>query len=217
VAGPNAVAAVLTATTTPPMLFCILHAQHVLGLGPVGAGLLFPPFNLAVVAGSLAGPRVVAAIGERRAMASGLLAVAAGALALRAIAPGAPAPLSLLGGFVLLGAGLGVASVASTARGTAALEAADQGLASGLLAASAQLGAAIGLAVLVPLAAGHTRALGGGPAAEVAGFELGFTLAAALAVATAAAIAMTSLRAGWRSEEVGPPPVSRAPVPGSSR
>jgi len=198
VAGPSAVAAVLTVTTTPPMLFCILHAQHVLGLAPVAAGLLFPPFNLAVVAGSLAGPHVVAALGERRAMAGGLLAVAAGALALRAIAPGAPALPSLLGGFVLLGAGLGVASVASTARGTAALDAADQGLASGLLATSAQLGTALGLAALVPLAAGHTRALGGDPAAQVAGFELGFTLAAALAAATAGALAVAGLRSSRR-------------------
>ena len=198
VAGPSAVAAVLTATTTPPMLFCILHAQHVLGLAPVAAGLLFPPFNLAVVAGSLAGPRVVAAAGERRAMAGGLLAVAAGALALRAIAPGAPALPSLLGGFVLLGAGLGVASVASTARGTAALGAAEQGLASGLLATSAQLGTALGLAALVPLAAGHTHALGGGPAAQVAGFELGFSLAAVLAAAAAAALAVAGLRSSRR-------------------
>jgi MFS family permease len=198
VAGPSAVAAVLTATTTPPMLFCILHAQHVLGLAPVAAGLLFPPFNLAVVAGSLAGPRVVAAAGERRAMAGGLLAVAAGALALRAIAPGAPALPSLLAGFVLLGAGLGVASVASTARGTAALGAADQGLASGLLATSAQLGTALGLAALVPLAAGHTHALGGGPAAQVAGFELGFSLAAALAATAAAALAVAGLRSSRR-------------------
>jgi MFS family permease len=196
VAGPSAVAAVLTATTTPPMFFCILHAQHVLGLRPVAAGLLFPPFNLAVVAGSLAGPRVVATTGERRAMAGGLLAVAAGALALRAIAPGAPAWASLLGGFALMGAGLGLASVASTARGTAALDAADQGLASGLLATSAQLGTALGLAVLVPLAAGRTRALGGGPAAQVAGFELGFSVAAALAAAGAGVIAVSVLRAG---------------------
>ena len=49
--------AVLTATTTPPMFLCTLYAQRVLGLGPAAAGLLFPPFNLAVVAGSLAGPR----------------------------------------------------------------------------------------------------------------------------------------------------------------
>jgi MFS family permease len=192
VVGPNAAAAVLTATTTPPMFFCILHAQHVLGLAPAAAGLLFPPFNLAVVAGSVAGPRVVAATGERRAIAAGLLAVAAGALALRAITPGAPALPSLLGGFVLLGAGLGVASVASTMRGTAALDAADQGFASGLLATSAQLGTALGLAIMVPIAAAHTRALGGGPAAQVAGFELGFTLAAALAAAAGVAIAVRS-------------------------
>jgi EmrB/QacA subfamily drug resistance transporter len=197
VAGPNAVAAVLTAATTPPMFFCILHAQQVLDLAPAAAGLLFPPFNLAVISGSLAGPRVAAA-GERRAMAGGLLAVAAGALALRAIAPDAPALPSLLGGFLLLGGGLGVASVASTTRGTAALGPADQGFASGLLATSAQLGTALGLAIIVPIASAYTRALGGGPAAQVAGFELGFAVAAALATTAAGAIAITSLRARQR-------------------
>jgi EmrB/QacA subfamily drug resistance transporter len=201
VAGSNAVAAVLTATTTPPMFFCILHAQHVLGLAPAAAGLLFPPFNLAVVAGSLAGPRVAAAIGERRAMAGGLGSVAAGVLALRAIAPGAAALPSMLGGFILLGVGLGVASVASTARGTAALDAANQGLASGLLATSAQLGTALGLAIIVPIAAARTRAAGGGPAAQVAGFELGFALAAALAAAAAGAIGVAHLRARHRRRD----------------
>jgi hypothetical protein len=50
----------------------------------------------------------------------------------------------------------------------------------------------------VPLAAGHTRALGGGPAAQGAGFELGFTLAAALAAAAAGALAVAGLRARRR-------------------
>jgi EmrB/QacA subfamily drug resistance transporter len=212
VASPNGVAAVLTAATTPPMFLCTLHAQDVLGLAPAAAGLLFPPFNLAVVAGSLAGPRVVAVTGERRAMAGGLLAIAAGALALRAIAPGAAALPSLLGGFVLLGAGLGVASVASTAAGTAALDGAHQGLASGLLNTSAQVGTALGLAVVVPLASARTDALGGGPQAEVAGYELGFALSAALAGLGAAAVvaatrrprtARCSVRAGGRSTASG--------------
>jgi MFS family permease len=194
VLGPNLVAAALTGATTPPMLLCTLHAQHVLGLGPAAAGLLFPPFNLAVVAGSLLGPRVAAAIGEQRAMAGGLLAVAAGALALHAIAPDAPALPSLLGGFVLLGGGLGVASVASTARGTAALDADDQGLASALLATSAQLGTALGLAIVMPIAAARAHALGGGPAAQVAGYELGFDLAAGLAAGAAAAVAIARRR-----------------------
>jgi EmrB/QacA subfamily drug resistance transporter len=192
---PNVVAAVLTATTTPPMFLCTLHAQQVLDLSPVAAGLLFPPFNVAVVAGSLAGPRVAAAIGERGAMAGGLLAVAAGALALLAIAPGAAALPSLLSGFVLLGAGLGVASVASTARGTAALAGRDQGLASGLLSTSAQIGTVLGLAVFVPIAAARTAALPGGDAGEVAGYELGCVLSAAVAAVAALAVGIRARRA----------------------
>ena len=187
---PNLVAVVLTAATTPPMFLCTLYAQDVLELSPATAGLLFPPFNLAVIAGSFAGPRVAAAIGERRAMAAGLTGVAAGALALLAIAPGAAAVPSLAGGFVLLGAGLGVASVASTARGTAALDDADQGLASGLLTSSAQIGTVLGLAIVVPLAAARTDALGGGPEAQIAGYELGLRVAAATALAAAVVVGL---------------------------
>ena len=127
-------------------------------------------------------------------MAGGLAAVAAGSLALLAIAPGAAALPSLAGGFVLLGAGLGVASVASTLRGTEALDGAHQGFASGLLATSAQLGTALGLAIVVPIAAARTEALGGGPDASVAGYELGFLLAALLAGGAAVAVAAGALR-----------------------
>jgi EmrB/QacA subfamily drug resistance transporter len=194
--GPNAVAMVITATTSPAAFLCTLHVQHVLGLPPATAGLLFPPLNLAVVAGSLAGPRIAARVGERPAMSGGLLTVAAGALALHAIAADAPALSSLLGGLVLMGAGLGVASVASTACGTAALGAADQGLASGMLTTTAQLGTAFGLAIIVPIASARTQALGGGPRAQVAGYELGFDLAAVLAAAGAAAVGLAAVRRG---------------------
>jgi MFS family permease len=198
---PNLVAAVLTATTSPAMFFCILYAQDVRNLGPIDAGLLFPPFNLSVIAGSLAGPRVGAALGERRAMTAGLLTVAAGALALRAIAPDAAVLPSLVGGFVLMGTGLGIASVASTARGTAALDGAEQGLASGLLTASAQLGAALGVAIMVPLATARTAALGGVPNAQVAGYELGFVVVAALAATTAILVGIRARRAAQYAQE----------------
>jgi EmrB/QacA subfamily drug resistance transporter len=188
VLGPNAVAAVLTGTTSPAIFSCTLHAQQVLHIAPAAAGLLFAPVNLAVIAGSLLGPRVVTTIGPRRTMAGGLLAVAGGALALHAIAPDAPAITSLPGGFVVLGLGLGIASVASTSRGTEALDDADQGLASALLSTSAQLGTALGLAIVLPIALARTAALGDSPAARVAGYELGFDVVAALAVTAAAAV-----------------------------
>jgi hypothetical protein len=46
----------LTAATTPTMYLSTLYVQQVLRLSPARASLLFPVFNLAVIAGSLAGP-----------------------------------------------------------------------------------------------------------------------------------------------------------------
>ena len=179
VLAPNAVAAVLTATTTPIALLCVLHAQQDLELSPATAGLLFPPFNLAVIAASLAGPR-------RGAIPAGLAAIGAGGIAL-AISPAVPV---MLAAFVLMGGGLGLASVASTAQGTAAIDAADQGIASAVLATSAQLGTAFGLALFLPL---------------------GFLAPALLALMWPARSAWLAVarRAAPRSRSPHPPPRSR--------
>ena len=154
------------------MFLCVLHVQDEGGVGPVEAGLLFAPFNLAVIAGSLAGPRVTARVGERSAMAFGLVVVA-GAAVLLALTGGA-VNAGLLAAFVLMGGGLGVASVASTAAGTKGGD--RPGLASGLLNTAAQLGTAIGLALLIA-------------PAEAAGYGWGWAGAAAVALAAALAIA----------------------------
>jgi MFS family permease len=149
----NGVALALTATTTPAMFLAILFQEEALGRSALAAGLWCAPFNLAVIAGSLLGRRVP--------MAAGLAAIAAGALLLATLVSAA-LPIA----FVLMGAGLGCASVASTATGTAALGPGEQGLASGVLNASAQVGSAMGLAVIAGL-----------------DYRAGFALAAALALA----------------------------------
>ena len=91
----------------------------------------------------------------------------------------------VLAGSALSGLGLGCASVASTARGTSAVEEDKRGLSSGLMNTSAQVGTALGLAVLTTLAAGHTEALSGGVASRaealVAGYRFAFLLAAGVA------------------------------------
>ena len=65
-------AAALTASTSGAMLLCVLELQGARGLSPLHAGALFAPFNLAVISGSLLGPRVVRAVGPGAAMAAGL-------------------------------------------------------------------------------------------------------------------------------------------------
>jgi EmrB/QacA subfamily drug resistance transporter len=183
--GANLVALTLTAATTPPMLLCTLYVQQVLGYPPAEAGLVFPPFNMAVIGGSLLGPRLVAWVGPRITMVCGLLAIAAGAVCFLGITPhGGGYLLYLIPGFVLMGSGLGCASVASTTSGTAAADGGLQGLASGLLNSAAQIGTVLGLAVLVPLSAARSEALAGelpADAALVEGFRLAFLGAVAIA------------------------------------
>jgi MFS family permease len=73
-----------------------------------------------------------------------------------------------------MGAGLGAASVASTAAGTATVDERDRGVAAGLLTSTAQLGTALGLAVTTPVVAA---------AAPMTGYRLGFGVAALIGVA----------------------------------
>jgi hypothetical protein len=169
--GANAVAAAVTGSTSPAMLLCVLELQGARGLSPQHTGILFAPFNVAVIAGSLLGPRVVRAVAPGPAMAGGLAGVATGALGLIAATHGHAAPAWFVPVFVAMGVSLGCASVASTAAGTAAVDAEREGVASALLNTAAQVGAAVGIGVLISLAAaaGQTAAFAGAAAVALAG------------------------------------------------
>jgi len=164
----NGAAVAITATTTPAMFLAILYQQEELGRSALETGLACTPLNLAVIAGSLAAPRW----NPRIAMPAGLIAVAGGAALLT---------LTLTPAFVLMGAGLGVAAVGSTAAGTAAAGADEQGIASGVLNAGAQIGTAVGLAVVVTLGVATS-------------FEVGYIAAAAIAAAAALGITRSTRR-----------------------
>jgi MFS family permease len=212
--GANLVALVLTAATTPPMLLCVLYVQQVLGFSPAQAGLVFPPFNLAVIGGSLLGPRLVARLGPRITMVCGLVAISAGSATLLGVGPRTDGYLLyLIPAFVLMGTGLGCASVASTTSGTAAASGSLQGLASGLLNSAAQIGTVLGLAVLVPLSAARTEAIAhtiSPEAALVEGFRLAFVGAAVIAVC---GIAIAMLLTGQERHETEPATDPTSAVP----
>ena len=167
---------VVTTASTGPLFLCVLYLQGA-GLSATETGLLFAPFNLAVIAGSLAG--------ARRGGVAGLLAIGLGGALLLAL-PGAGAALALPA-FVVMGVGVGCAAVAATASGTDAVEPERRGLASGLLNTAAQLGNALGLSVFVVLAAAV-------PAGADAGFRVARAIAAVVAATGAASFARLQRR-----------------------
>jgi MFS family permease len=93
---------------------------------------------------------------------------------------------ALLPGFLVLGFGLGVGSVAATSAGMAQVKAAEQGLAAGLLNPAAQLGTIIGFALLDIIAASSTAILKSSGSTEVtaliAGFRWAFIVSAGVAI-----------------------------------
>jgi MFS family permease len=160
------------------MVTAALYVQNTLQLRPAHAGLLFPVFNLAVIAGSLLSPPGIHSIGARRLLVSGFTGIAIG-VALLLPLPADDVRLALLiSGFTVMGLSLGLASVASTTAGTTYVVDGERGVAAGVLSSSAQLGTALGLAVCAPLIAS---------AAPMTGYRLGFLTAIVIALAGAAA------------------------------
>jgi MFS family permease len=142
-------AALNTATTSSAMTLATLYLQDSRGASPTAAGLLLLPCSLCVVAGSAAAAPLLRQRSARSGIALGLATIAAGVAILLAL----PAAAWLLPvGVATFGAGLGVSSVAANTLGTDVPEAL-QGTASGALNTAAQLGTAVGVSILLLVAA----------------------------------------------------------------
>ena len=177
-----------------------LYLRELLGYSPLQIGLSFLP--VAVVMGTLSvryTERLATRFGARSTLIAGL-ALIAGALFLFTQAPvhGAYA-LHDLPVMVLMGAGAGLAFPALMTVAMAGATPADAGLASGLVNTTAQVGGALGLAVLATVSAGRTSTLAArGDGTLVAlngGYHLAFGIAGGLVVA-AIVVALAALRSG---------------------
>jgi MFS family permease len=137
-----------TATTSSAITLTTLYLQNTRGRSPLAAGMLLLPFSLGVIVGSALAPRALTRWRPQRVIAIGLTAIAVCDAALIPAAPrGWALPLCVAVG----GAGIGLSSVAATGLGTSVVAAA-RGTASGIINTAAQLGTAVGIAVLLLVA-----------------------------------------------------------------
>jgi MFS family permease len=167
-----------TATTSSAVTLVTLYLQNTLHRSPLQAAATLLPFSLAVIAGSSLSARLLRRLRPQQVVASGLAVIAAADIALIPSAHSAWAiPLCAAGA----GVGIGLSSVATTGLGT------DvgphwRGGASGIINTTAQLGTAMGVAVLLLIATVTT----GMPAAGTSPPDVAWAVAAAVAAAGAA-------------------------------
>ncbi|MCW2658208.1 MAG: transporter [Jatrophihabitans sp.] len=175
-----AVSALNTASTSSAITLVTLYLQDTRGASPAAAGFALLPFSLLVVlAAGVASARLMRRAGPRVAAAIGLGLIAVSDVGLLSSSTAVWLLVVSLG---FGGVGLGLASVAATTIGTDVPE--DlAATAAGVLNTTAQLGTALGVAVVVLIASSTADlAFGGAP--------LGWICAGALAAAGAAVLVM---------------------------
>ncbi len=221
VSGANLIQALTVAGMFGLFFLGVLYLQDVLGYDALETGLAFLPTTL--VMGTLSvryAEPLIMRFGARRTLLPGLVLIALG-LALFAMVPVDGTYLAdVLPSTLLLGAGVGTCFPALMTLAMSGATREDAGLASGLVNTTAQVGAAIGLAVLATLSASRTdELLASGkstPVALTGGYELSFWVASGLVVA-AIVVALTVLEsdgpAGQESEVGADPHAERRGEP----
>jgi EmrB/QacA subfamily drug resistance transporter len=180
-----------------------LYLQHVLDASALETGLGFLPLALSIGGTAHVASSLLPRVGSRALVVGGLVLVAAGALVLAAAPDDASYLLHLLPGFLVVGVGMGLVFPGVTVTALSEVPEAEAGLASGFIATSHELGAALGVAVLAAIAATAgdiTTATG-----IAAGYQDGFVAAAGIAVAL-------GVIAGWTIPSVRPQQAAAAPA-----
>jgi MFS transporter len=185
-----------------------LYLQQVQGYDPLQIGLAFLPVT--IIMGTLTGKYsepLITRFGARRLLFPGLGLVAAGLVLFTRAPVDANYFRDVFPVLVLLGTGIGISFPALMTLAMSGATRSDAGLASGLVNTSAQVGGALGLAVLATLsasrsddliAAGHSHA-----SALTSGYHLAFWIAAGLVVAAIGVAATVIQPEDKAAEEFG--------------
>jgi EmrB/QacA subfamily drug resistance transporter len=155
--GANVVGLLLGASLFSMFFFISLYMQQVLGYSAIHAGLSYLPLALTIVFAAGIGSQLVTRFGFKPILAAGMLLVAGGLLWFSRISVNGGFLTDILGPSFLAAAGLGFGFVTSTIAAVSGIEEREQGLASGLINTSQQIGGALGLAVLSTIATTRTH------------------------------------------------------------
>ncbi len=210
--GANAATIFLTMALFPSFFFITLYTQEVLGYSPIKSGLAQLPFALTVIVAANAVAPIISRIGLKTTMVTGLLIVAAGMAWYSRISPDGSFLTDLLGPQLVTASGAALAWVAGMVGATNGAPEHESGLASGLINTTQQVGAALGLGVVVAAATARTDSVisGGEQVLGVAlteGYRAGILVGAGLALV--AALVASALFPRRSKEQQLPVPAQR--------
>ncbi len=195
--------------------FLSLYMQNILGYNAVRAGLAFLPHTIAIVVGAQVAPKFMARGVEPR-----LLTFAGGAIASAgffwqsAMDVDGTFLTTLLGPGILMSFGAGLMMTPLTAAATSGVPPTDAGVVSGLLNTARTIGGALGLSLLVTVAADRTDALGSRSAdALTEGYARAFLVGALVLVLATALVALLPTRPAPQPAADGAKP-GAGPEPG---
>ena len=198
VTGANLVQVVVVAGMFGMFFMGTLYLERVLGFDPLEIGFAFLPATIVMGLFSAGlSARLTTRFGPRATLLPALVAVLAGLVLFARVPVDGSYLTDVLPPILLIGVGAGLSFPSLMTFAMSGATPADAGLASGLVNTTAQVGGALGLAVLATLAASRTddlRAAGDGNAAALTGgYHLAFVVGAVL-VALGVAIAFAMLR-----------------------
>jgi EmrB/QacA subfamily drug resistance transporter len=194
VTGANAVQALMVVGLYGMFFLGALYMQRILGYDPLEVGLAFLPTTLVMGAMSFGvSARLNLRYGPRATLIPAIAIMGVGLLLFARTPVNADYALDILPSTLLLGLGAGLAFPSLMTLAMSGATPSDSGLASGLVNTSAQVGGALGLAVLATLASDRTESLRADGDTVASALNSGFHLAyligvAALAVALAVAV-----------------------------
>ena len=201
----NVLMATLGVTLTASVYFLSLYEEQVLGYSAVRTGLSLLPLTAVFAVGAAASRKLMSVFGPRMLLIAGAVVTAAGLAWLSGIPVTSDYAADVLGPTLVIGAGLSVMVVPVVGAATTGVDHRLAGVASGLVNTARQVGGAIGLAILVTVAASDAHHSGLSAAAGVVhGYRTVFVITAAVSLASALIAALLPAK---------PMPVPAPPAP----
>lgn len=202
-ASANVLMALLGGAWIPLWFFLNLYLQQTLHLSALASGLALLPMTVLIMVLMVgATGRLVGRFGIKANLVVGLLAMTGALLLFSNVPADGNYWTDVLPASLLAAAGMSLAYIPVTMAGMSGARPEETGLASGLINTTYQVGSAVGLAVMVALAASQREVVdAAGNSDLLAGFQLAFQ-GAAIVAGVAAVFALVALRSAPADRQV---------------